>query len=63
MVDIVAEPNLLSSSLLVHGRSRSGASVLLHFDFEGVHERDCTGIDAPDTPASDYESWIPNNGW
>lgn len=37
----------------------SGIVVLI--DFENLHPRTCTGHDSPDTPNSDYETWVPHN--
>jgi len=58
--EIVSDPDMQSRVFLAYG-SRGGNGVLVSVDFSGVHTRNCTGQDKPDTPDSDYETWEPTD--
>jgi len=37
-------------------------TAVIYADFANLHEPQCKGIDAADTPASDFETWTPYDG-
>src|SRR4051812_9696185 len=49
-----------SGIFLIHGK-RAEKGVIVQIDFADVHENDCVGYDAPDTLASNYETWEPSD--
>eukprot|EP00002_Diphylleia_rotans_P028760 TRINITY_DN580_c0_g1_i2.p1 TRINITY_DN580_c0_g1~~TRINITY_DN580_c0_g1_i2.p1 ORF type:complete len:717 (-),score=122.24 TRINITY_DN580_c0_g1_i2:679-2829(-) len=59
--NVIIEPLATSQRFIVYG-SRPGSTfegVVISIDFQGLHEQECEGEDAPDTEQSDYETWTP----
>jgi len=59
--NIIIEPEATSQSFVVYGWQED-SGVLVFVDFGELHERTCQGYDAPDSQASDYETWSPSDG-
>lgn len=59
--NIVIEPTATSEAFLIYGWEGENG-LLIQVDFADLHERPCTGIDAPGSAGSDYELWTPNDG-
>jgi hypothetical protein len=59
--NIIVEPRPAGQVFLVYGRSED-AGVIVQVDFRDLHERVCSGVDAPNSAASDYEEWSPSDG-
>jgi len=61
--NIIIEPEAISEKFVVYGWQDDSIGVLIYIDFAELHEtRTCVGHDAPDSPASDYETWTPSDG-
>lgn len=58
--NIIIEPEANSHQFVVYGY-RDAVGVVVHVDFEGLHERECVGHDHPDERDSDYEKWTPSD--
>lgn len=58
--NIIIEPEANSHQFLIYGY-RENVGVVVHVDFEGLHERECIGHDQPDAHDSDYEKWSPSD--
>jgi len=56
--NIITEPSGTSQVFIVYGR-RNDKGVLMQLNFETLHERRCSGINAAGADASDYEMWTP----
>lgn len=54
----MTEPNATTETFLIYG-SREDHGVLVYLDFSQLHQRQCSGYDAPDTRESDYQLWAP----
>jgi hypothetical protein len=59
--NIIIEPEAISQRFVVYGWQED-SGVLIYIDFTELHERACVGHDAPDSSASDYETWTPSDG-
>lgn len=59
--NIIIEPTSTAQDFVVYG-TRQDVGVLVYVDFSELHGRNCVGHDAPDTSASDYETWTPSDG-
>ena len=65
--NIIIERTTAAQQFLVYGTEKEKESgkhvgVVYFVDFEGLHTRQCVGIDQPDTEDSDYELWSPWDG-
>jgi len=60
--NIIIEPTSNGYGFILHGSSNLNEGVLIYVNFEDLHQRECEGHDAPDTKASDYETWTPSDG-
>jgi hypothetical protein len=64
--NIIIEPTATSQKFLVYGsrldHDGKRVGVVYSLDFTGLHQRACTGIDAPGSDSSDYETWTPSDG-
>eukprot|EP00741_Cyanophora_paradoxa_P012663 tig00020614_g12234.t1 len=56
--NVVASPHAVESDFVLYG-SRGAQGVIVHVDFSTLHMRMCKGVDAPNAPDSDYETWTP----
>jgi hypothetical protein len=59
--NLITETRFTAQSFLVYGSKPNAAGatigVLYAVNFDGLHQRKCQGVDQPDTPASDYETF------
>jgi Sortilin, neurotensin receptor 3, C-terminal len=60
--NIIIEPSNTAEKFIVYGRTTDSPrkGFMAAIDFTPLHQRWCTGIDKPDSPESDYETWTPN---
>jgi len=56
--NIITEPSGTSQVFIIYGR-RNDKGVLMQINFETLHERRCSGVNAAGADASDYEEWTP----
>lgn len=59
--NVLIEPDARATQFVLYGM-RDGSGVLFHLNFDGIHERKCSGILSPGTDSSDYELWAPSDG-
>jgi len=59
--NLITETSFTSQKFLLYGDTKNSngktVGVLISADFSGMHERECTGANSPDTPSSDYETF------
>jgi len=63
--NIIIEPTSTSQHFVIYGESNKKGKtkgIAIGVDFTGLHEPQCRNPDNPDTTASDYEKWTPNDG-
>jgi hypothetical protein len=60
--NIIIEPSNTAEKFIIYGRTTESPrkGFMAAIDFSPLHKRWCQGIENPDTPESDYETWTPN---
>jgi hypothetical protein len=65
-LDIFTDPNSVGQILLLHTQRFDNSTntttyYMQYFNFESLFPRQCVGVNAPNTPNSDFETWNPSD--